>query len=88
MTQKLTVKGPGRGYKLVKYVRIIMAHGGQFYVTDCHPWAIKEGCPRLDCPMRTLAIAPEATEDSALLECDPPGDLADTLISLRNTQPG
>jgi hypothetical protein len=69
-----------------KYNRLnqIRANGG-YYVPDCHPWAIKPGCKRADCPMRTLAIAPEARPSDFLMPCAPVGDLADLLIILRNT---
>lgn len=60
---------------------------GSFYVADCQPWAIKKGCQRFDCPMRYLAIAPEATENDYILNCFPTGDLADTLILLQRTLP-
>lgn len=82
----MTVKGPSRGWKLVQYIRDIRRHNGLFHVTDCSPWGIKAGCERQDCPMRTLAIAPEAQDGALLLQCDPPGELADTLIAIRNTQ--
>jgi hypothetical protein len=64
----------------------ISANGGDFYVTDCQPWAIKTGCDRLDCPMRSLKVAPEAAPDSVLIQCSPAGDLADLLIKIRHTQ--
>jgi hypothetical protein len=73
-----------RGFRLIQNVREIRAHDGRFYVTDCQPWAIKPECERLDCPMRTLAVAPEAKEGDALFECDPVGSMADTLISIQN----
>lgn len=75
-----------RGYKLLKHLREIQTHDGLFYVTDCQPFAIKADCTRLDCPMRTLALPPENTEGAAQFQCDPTGDLADVLISLRRTQ--
>lgn len=64
----------------------IRANGG-YYVTDCHPWSIKEGCQRFDCPMRQLAITPEAKPTDHLLECTPVGDLADLLILIQRTTP-
>ena len=73
------------GRKL-RHFNAIGANGGSFYVRDCQPWAIKEGCQRLDCPMRKLAIAPEAAPGDYLLKCEPVGDLADLLIMLRRTE--
>jgi hypothetical protein len=58
---------------------------GSYYVPDCHPWAIKAGCERFDCPMRSLAVAPEAAPGDYLMPCDPAGDLADLLILLQHT---
>lgn len=58
---------------------------GSFYVEDCWPWAIKNGCTRFDCPMRKLAVAPEATADDYFIKCEPVGDLADLLIKLQLT---
>lgn len=60
----------------------IVANGG-YYVTDCQPWAIKADCTRQDCPMRTQALPPEAQPHDLLLQCDPPGELADLLIRLQ-----
>lgn len=67
-------------------LREIITAGG-FYVTDCRPQAIKDGCERLDCPMRSLAIPPEAQETDYLMECAPPGQLADLLLMLRAVSP-
>lgn len=64
----------------------IRANGG-YYVLDCHPWSIKAGCQRLDCPMRSVAITPEAKPEDFLMPCEPVGDLADLLIMLHNTAP-
>lgn len=81
---------PNRNDPLIKLARKntrlnqIRANGG-YYVPDCHPWAIKKGCQRFDCPMRDLAIAPEAKPADFLMPCEPVGDLADILIMLRNT---
>ena len=69
----------------MRHLRQTLANGGLFYITDCWPWDIKAGCKRLDCPMRSQAIAPVSTIDSYHLECDPVGDLADFLITLKNT---
>ena len=55
---------------------------GSYYISDCHPWAIKEGCPREDCPMRFVAATPEPTENDYVFQCNPTGDLADLLIML------
>ena len=62
------------------------ANGG-YYISDCHPWNIKAGCTRLDCPMRFQTVAPEAKETDYILQCDPVGDLATFLIHLKLTQP-
>jgi hypothetical protein len=67
-----------------RHLNQIIANGG-YYVTDCRPQAIKAGCQRLDCPMRSLAIPPEAQETDYFLECEPVGDLADLLIRLQRT---
>jgi hypothetical protein len=67
-------------------LREIMDAGG-FYVVDCRPQAIKPGCERWDCPMRSLAIPPEANESDFFLDCDPPGHLADLLLLIRATMP-
>jgi hypothetical protein len=80
MTQRMTP------YQKRWLLREIMAAGG-FYVTDCRPQAIKPGCERWDCPMRSLAIPPEAKEEDYLIECDPPGHLADLLLMIRATMP-
>ncbi|GIK42372.1 MAG: hypothetical protein BroJett011_62050 [Chloroflexota bacterium] len=80
MTQRMTP------YQKRQLLREIMLAGG-FYVTDCRPQAIKAGCERWDCPMRALAIPPEADENDRLLECDPPGHLADLLLLLKATTP-
>lgn len=61
------------------YLQQTLGHGG-YYVTDCWPWAIKAGCKRLDCPMRTMTLPPEAKETDFLIKCDPPGELADFII--------
>ncbi|NJN95670.1 MAG: hypothetical protein HC875_16945 [Anaerolineales bacterium] len=73
-------------YTKRQLLREIMAAGG-FYVTNCRPQAIPLECHRLDCPMRKLAIPPEADENDHRLECDPPGHLADLLLMLRATTP-
>ena len=65
-----------------RYLLETQAAGG-YYVTDCHPWAIKEGCNRMDCPMRMLLLPPEARETDFLIKCTPPGELADFLITVR-----
>lgn len=70
-----------------RYLAQIEANGGGIYVQDCWPWNIKSGCNRLDCPMRTLTIAPEAKTDDFFVECTPAGDLADLLIRLQSTSP-
>ena len=64
----------------------INANGG-YYVTDCHPWAIKEGCPREDCPMRWVAATPEPKASDYFLECSPVGDLADMFLLLEQVSP-
>lgn len=71
-----------RLYRRHQLMAQIIANGG-YYVEDCHPWAIKEGCTRVDCPMRTQALPPEAQPHDLLLQCDPPGELADLLIRLQ-----
>lgn len=58
---------------------------GSYYVPDCHPWAIKAGCERFDCPMRSLAITPEARPEDYQMPCEPVGDLADLLKLLQRT---
>lgn len=68
-----------------RHLRQIRANGGEHYITDCQPWAIKAGCDRLDCPMRQMAIAPQSTPTAYHLQCDPAGDLADLLIILQRT---
>jgi hypothetical protein len=80
MTQRMD---PGVKRWLLR--EIIAADG--FYVTDCRPQAIKDACDRLDCPMRSLAIPPEAKETDYLLECEPAGHLADLLLLLRALSP-
>lgn len=67
-----------------RYLNQIIANGG-YYVTDCRPQAIKAGCQRFDCPMRSLAIPPEANETDLFLECEPAGDLANLLIKIQST---
>lgn len=81
-TQRAAMATHGRK---LRHFNAIGANGGQFYVRDCQPWNIKEGCQRMDCPMRKLAIAPEAAPDDYLLDCKPVGDLADLLILLQRT---
>jgi hypothetical protein len=69
-----------------RHLNQIIAHAG-YYVADCRPQAIKAGCQRLDCPMRSMAIPPEANATDYLLECDPVGDLADLLIRIQRAIP-
>ena len=64
----------------------IRANGG-YYITDCHPWEIKAGCTREDCPMRYVASVPEPKETDHFLPCNPTGDLADMLILFERTMP-
>lgn len=74
--------------KIGRHMRLfnqIAANGGGFYVRDCQPWQIKAGCDRFDCPMRSLALPPEARPEDVLIECNPVGDLADLLIKLQRT---
>lgn len=59
---------------------------GNLYIADCHPWAIKEGCERFDCPMRFQSIAPEAQPSDYIANCHPTGDMADILILLQKSQ--
>jgi len=67
-----------------RHINQTIANGG-FYITDCRPQEIKAGCQRLDCPMRSMAIPPEAKETDYFLECEPTGDLADFLILIQRT---
>jgi len=80
MTERMT---PHQKRQLL---REIMAAGG-YYITDCRPQAIKPACERRDCPMRSQAIPPEAQETDHLLECDPPGRLADLLLLIQAAAP-
>ena len=69
----------------MRHLRQTLANGGRFYVTDCWPWDIKAGCRRLDCPMRSQHIPPQSTIDSYHLACEPVGDLADFMLTLKAT---
>lgn len=87
MNEKQKAATIKQGRKM-RHFNSIGANGGRFYVRDCQPWQIKAGCKRMDCPMRQLAIAPEAAPDDYLLDCTPTGDLADLLIMLQRTGTG
>lgn len=80
------MSGVTRGFRFLQYLRQIQGHGGKYYVQNCQPGNIPAACERLDCPMRSLSLPPEAEAGAALLACEPVGSMADILISLRRTQ--
>lgn len=82
---QLNIQVP-KGYRYRQYLAGMRAAGGRFYVRNCQPQSIPAECSRLDCPMRRLAMPPEAHAGDYLLECDPPGFLADLLIMVRAGQ--
>lgn len=82
---QLNIQVP-KGYRYRQYLAGMRAAGGRFYVRNCQPQSIPAECSRLDCPMRRLAMPPEAQAGDYLLECQPPGDLADLLIMVRAGQ--
>ena len=67
-----------RKYRHLAHIRA----NGSYYISDCHPWEIKAGCLRQDCPMRYVAMIPEPQITDYVLQCNPTGDLADLLIML------
>lgn len=75
-----------KGFIYLKHLQAIRQAGGRFYVTNCHPWAIPADCTRQDCPIRQQALPPQAEENDHLMECDPPGLLADLIIMIYRTQ--
>lgn len=68
-----------------RHLRQTLANEGKFYIEDCFPWAIKAGCKRFDCPMRSLSLPPIADPKAYVLKCNPVGDLADYLITLQRS---
>lgn len=73
-----------KAYRYRQHIKEMIAWGS-WYITNCQPQSIPAECNRLDCPMRQLALPPEADEDDYLMECDPPGFLADLLIMVQST---
>jgi hypothetical protein len=75
-----------KGFTYFKHIQAIRHAGGRFYVTNCQPWAVPASCTRQDCPIRALSLPPEAQENDHLMECDPPGLLADLILMIHRTQ--